>query len=442
MKHSLQANFNSKDIVKYTIPTIFMMIFMSCYTIVDGVFVSNFVNETALAAINIVYPAISFVFALSLMLATGANAVIGKLLGERQEVHARQFFTLIYIVGAIMGVLLCALIISFNEPILTFLNADGELFAYAKNYLVTMTFFVPMMVLQIYTQIFFITAGKPSLGFLSCFIGGVTNIILDYVFIVLFNLGISGAALATGAGAAIPAVFGVIYFATNRKCPLHFVRPKWEGAKLLHSLVNGMSEFVTSVSIAVTTLLFNIILMDIAGESGVVAITVILYVQMIQTAIYTGYSFGVSPVISFKYGEQNHAQLQKIMKTSMWFMALASLITVALSFIFTQNFVNIFVPQDSSTFDVATNGFRLFALSYIFMGFNIFASAMFTALSNGKISAFISINRSFVIIVICLLTLPQLMGINGVWLAVPIAELLSFLLCAFMYFRNKSVYNY
>ncbi len=442
MKHNLQATFNTKSLIKYAIPTILMMIFMSTYTIVDGVFVSNFVNETALAAINIVYPAVSFVFALSFMLATGANAVIGKLLGERENLHARQFLTLIYIVGTLLGIVLSALMIYFHRPVLIFLNADNELYAYAKDYLLTLSLFIPMMVLQIYTQIFFITSGKPYLGFFSCFLGGVSNIILDYIFIVLLDLNITGAALATGLGATIPAIFGVIFFAANKNQPLQFTRPKWEPHTLFHSLVNGMSEFVTSVSISITTFLFNIILMDIAGESGVVAITVILYVQMIQTAIYTGYSFGISPVISFKYGEKNHAQLKQIMKTSMWFMVVSSIITVAVSFMFSDAFVAIFVSPTSSTFLLSTNGFRIFSLSYIFMGFNIFASAMFTALSNGKISAFISINRSLIIIVICLLILPNLLGINGVWLAVPIAELFSLILSAWQFYKNKSIYKY
>ncbi len=440
--NKLQTSFNTKSLLKYAFPTIFMIIFMSTYSIVDGVFVSNFVNESALSAINIAYPAITVVFALGFMLVTGSNAIIGKLMGERKDYEAKQFFTLIYIVGTLLGIILMGIIIIFINPILVFLNAQGSLYSYAKDYLFIYSLFMPMAVLQIYTQSFFVTAGKPGLGFFTCFLGGIANIILDYVFIVMLGLGIKGAALATGIGCTIPALYGILYFAFNKKSPLKFVKPKWSGRLLLQSITNGMSEFVTSIAMSVTTLLFNVILMQIAGESGIAAITVILYVQMMQTAIYAGYSFGISPIISYKFGEQNHAQLKQIMKTSFYFLIISSLITLVLSLIFAEIAVGIFIPKSSATFNLAVNGFRIFSLAYIFAGFNIFASSLFTALSNGKISAFLSFNRTLIFIVICLLTLPYILGINGVWLAVPIAEALSFILAAWQYFKNKRIYNY
>ncbi len=441
-EHSLKATFDTKSLLKYAFPTILMMIFMSTYTIVDGVFVSNFVNENALASINIVYPIISFVVALGLMFSTGSNAIIAKYMGEHKDYLANRFFTLVYIVGAFLSVVLMGLILVFNEPLLVFLNATGELYTYSKDYLIITACFAPMIFLQVYSQSFFVTAGKPALGFLICFIGGLSNIVLDYVFIALLGFGIQGAALATGIGNAIPGIFGVVYFAVKRKSPLRFVKPIWQTKTLLMSLLNGMSEFVNNASISITTLLFNIILMQMIGETGVAAISVILYVQMMQVAIYMGYSFGVAPVISFKYGEQNHPQLKQIMKTSVVFISVCSVATVILSFIFAELAVGIFIPMSSETFSIAVSGFRIFSLSYFFMGFNIFVSSMFTAFSNGKISAFLSINRSLIIIVISLLTLPYFLGITGVWLAVPIAEFVSIILGTVQYFKYKNTYKY
>ncbi len=440
--NKLSRQFTTKTLLLYALPTILMMIFMSSYTTIDGIFVSEFVGENALAAINIVYPAYGLTWSLGLMFATGANAIIGKFLGEKKEELAKQFFTLIYLVGIVASILLAGVLIIFIEPILELLKTSELLYPYAKDYLFTFSFFIPMAFLQVFTQTFFISAGKPILGFVSCLAGGITNIILDYVFLDLLSMGISGAAIATGLGFCVPGIFGIVYFAVKRNSPLCFVKPKWEGKRLLSSVVNGSSEFVTNVAASITTFLFNAILLDLASESGVTSITVILYVQMLQAAIYGGYSFGVSSVISYKYGSMDKLQLQKITRVSFRFIAIASVVVIAFSFIFADFAVSLFVDPESSTYPMTLNGFRLFAFAYIFMGFNIFTSTLFTSLSNGKISALLSILRTLVFTVICLLTLPNIIGINGVWLAVPLAEALTFIFSMIFYKWGKSIYHY
>lgn len=441
-KNILSQEFNKHSLMKYALPTIIMMVFMSTYIVVDGIFVARFINEDGLSAVNMVTPIINFVIALALMLATGANATIGKFMGEKKDNEAKELFTVIYIVGIILGIITSIIILVFSEIILNLLGINDILYSYANDYLISLSLFLPMLFFQIFTQLFFVVAGKPSLGFISCVLGGITNIILDYVFIVIFDLGIKGAGLATGVGFTITGLIGILYFSLNKKSPLHFVKPKLDFKQLMGSLYNGMSEFVGNISMAITTLFFNIILLNIAGVAGVASISVILYIQMIQTAIYMGFSIGVSPIISYKYGQQNHEQLKKVIKISFTFIGITSLATILISVLFADKAVAIFISPESETFAMAKKGLMIFSLAYAFMGFNIFTSAMFTALSNGKVSAILSITRSLVFVIICLLVLPHILGINGVWLAIPLAELLAIFLARKYYKKNRIVYNY
>ncbi len=440
--NALANDFNGRQLIKYTIPTIIMMLFMSTYTIVDGIFVANFVNEDALSAVNIVFPIIILAGAVGMMLAIGANAVVSKVMGEGHEEQARGFFTFVYLIGGLFGIVSTALILPFADVILPLLGTNDVLDPYAESYFYAVIPFMSMLFLQVFTQVFFITAGVPQIGFFACFAGGMTNIALDFVFIALLDLGIVGAGIATGLGATVPAVFGIVYFAVMRRCTLHFVRPLVDLKRLASSMYNGMSEFVTNIAASITMFMFNVILMRIAGEAGVAAITVIMYIQMIQMAIYTGYSIGVSPVIGYKFGQQNRSQLHKISVFSLKLVAVASIATTALSLVFAELAVGVFISPDSPTFDMAVQGFRIFSVAYIFMGFNIYGSALFTALSNGKVSAILSVTRTLVLLVTLLLLLPQLFGIIGVWLAVPVAELLSVGMFYYAFKKNKEFYGY
>ncbi len=444
MNSPLARNFNMIELLKYTLPSMVMMIFMSTYSIIDGVFVSTFVGESALAATNLVMPLLGIVMAVGLMFATGGNAVIAKLLGQGKQREAQQFLTVIYIIGGILGGVLTAVVLIFPDELLGMLNVSDTLYPFAKDYMLSLAGFLIPVFFMVFIQSFMVTAGHPMFGLILSLAGGITNIILDYIFISpkLLNMGIFGAGLATGIGNALPGVIGFFYFLCSRKCVLHFVKPKLKLKTLGQSMFNGSSELVGSLATSITTLMFNFILMSIVGDAGVAAISVILYIQMFQNAIYTGYTLGVAPIIAFKYGEGNHSALHRVVMQSFSIISVASILVIVLTLMFSSEAVGIFISRDSETFQMARSGLLLFLPSYLFMGFNIFFSAMFTSLSNGKVSAIISVLRSLVLIVVALIILPQIFGLNGVWLSVPAAEFLAIMVSFYLYKKHKKQYNY
>lgn len=436
----LSQHFTTKSLLQYALPSVCMMLFLSVYTIIDGVFVAQFVGETALSAINIVYPILCIYFAIAMMFATGGTAIMGKFMGEQKEKEARSFLSVLYIVAIGIAVFLGIISFLFPNEIVELLGAKDELVPYAYDYFVSLSPFALGFFLQVYAQAFFVLAGKPVQGFAVCFLGGITNIILDYIFIApnMMNLGITGAGLATGIGNSVPAVYGLVYFACNRKGSLYFGKAIFRWKLLKKSMYNGMSEFVSQLSTAITTLLFNVILFELVGADGVAAISVILYIQMMQIGIYFGYSIGIAPIISYKFGEQNQLELDEVVKISFKFIAMASLVTIAISFIFADVATGIFIDRESATFGMTTNGLRIFSIAYLFMGINIFMSSLFTALSNGRVSAILSLARTFVFLIGSLLILPKFIGIVGVWLAVPIAECVT---CLMSYYFYKKEYQ-
>ncbi len=440
----LAKQFTMKALLAYTMPSVFMMIFMSTYTIIDGMFVANIVGEDALAAVNIVFPLFGIIFAVSLMFATGGNAIIARLLGAGNAKEANEFLSVLYILGALLGVIISVLGFSFPDQTLGLLGVNDALYPYARDYLLSLCAFAAPVIFQVFAQSFFVTAGKPMLGFLVCIMGGVTNIVLDYIFISpnLLNLGIAGAGLATGLGNVLPGIFGLCYFLFNKNSNLRFALPKINLKRLIHSMGNGMSELVNSLALSITTMMFNFILLGLAGEEGVAAISVILYIQQFQTAIYFGYTIGVAPIIAYKYGKDDKNSLYKIMRQSLLLITVASALIIVVTILFMEDAVSIFISQDSPTFDMAKTGLLLFMPSYLFMGYNVFTSSMFTAFSNGKVSAIISILRSLVFIVLMLMILPNVFGLNGVWLAIPVAEMLSFFVSLYFFRVGRAVYGY
>ncbi|MGI5958314.1 MAG: MATE family efflux transporter [Massiliimalia sp.] len=441
-KHNLAQTFDLKKLLRFVMPTIIMMIFMSLYTSVDGAFVSRLISEDALAAVNVVYPVLSLVLALGLMFATGANAIISRKLGEGKPEEARRFFTAIYITGFGCGVLISVIGFLFQPQILALLGATDNLREYVQDYYQTLMPFAALSFWQMFAQNFFVTEGKPHIGLIVSILGGVSNIVLDYIFIAWFHMGIAGAALATGIGYSIPGIFGALYFTFHRSGILFFTKPSCSGRSMLHTITNGSSELVNNLSVAITTLLFNLTMLKYAGESGVSAITVILYVQFIQAAIYFGYAQGISPVISYKYGESNHQQLRYLIRTSIQLLVGCSIVVVILSFLFANPAIGLFISPDSPTFAMTKRGFLIFSSAYLFMGINVFLSALFTAFGNGKVSALLSFLRTLVFIVGTLLLLPLFLGIDGVWVAVPISEFLSVIIGFVFYLKYRSVYHY
>lgn len=440
--NSLQKNITPAFILKFALPSVIMMVFNSFYTMVDGGFVSNYVGTNALSAINIVYPAFNFILAIGIMLATGGSAVVAKQMGEGKNLQARQSFSLIAVCGVAVSVIISIISICFTKNIVLALGANDTIYNYCYDYAFHISLFIPFSMLQILFQFFFSTNGKPGLGLLSTVIGGISNIIFDYIFIVLLNMGIKGAAIATGIGFTIPSIIGLIYFFRKGKSALYFVKPVFRWNIIVRSCINGSSEMVSNLSVAITTFLFNLIMMKYLGEDGVAAITIVFYAQFLFTAVFFGYTSGVAPLISYNYGAQNKKRLKKLFHTSIIFIATCSVLAYGFSNLLAEDVVGIFTETGSSVFDLAIQGMRIFALSFLFMGFNIFASGMFTALSNGKVSAMLSFLRTFVFIILAILILPNLLEVNGVWLSIPVAEFLALIISMWYIIKWKKVYEY
>lgn len=441
MSNSIAKDFKFFSLLRFAFPTMIMMLFMSLYTIVDGVFISRLVGTDALSASNIVYPVLCLVIAIGIMLATGGSAIIARKIGEGNEADARRDFSFLILVGVLLGIFLMIVGNVFIGPIVRLLGATDILVDDAIGYLSVSLYLAPACILQLLFQTFFVTAGKPLIGLILTTSGGVVNMILDYIFMGPLQMGVEGAALATGIGQLIPAVFGMLYFFFVRKS-LYFVRPKFRLHVLTESCSNGSSEMVTNLSNAIITYLFNIMMLKFLGEPGVAAITIVLYGQFLFNALYMGFSMGVAPVISYNHGSKNTRMLQKLFKICIRFISISSVIITVLALVSSPVIVRIFTPEETSTYTIAKSGFFLFSFNYIFAGLNIFASSMFTAFSDGRISAVISFVRTFVLILINILILPYLIDVNGIWLAVPIAECLTVMLSVYYFWKKKGDYNY
>lgn len=441
MANQLDRDYRFASLLRFALPSIVMMIFMSLYTMVDGFFIARFVSSDALSAVNLVFPAISLVLALGIMLSTGGSAMVARRMGAGDEAGACRSFTLLTLVAVGVGVAFTVIGATLSQPIAWLLGARGELLTIGTIYLRILLLSGPAYMLQLLFQGFFVTAGKPSLGLGLVVAAGITNMVLDYVFVVPLNLGVAGAALATVTGYLIPAVAGIVFFAT-RKQGLRFLRPKWEGRMLAQTCFNGSSEMVTNISSAIITFLFNRYMLRFLGSDGVAAITIILYAQFLLTALYMGFSMGVAPIISFNHGAENTARLQKVFRSCLAFLALSALLVFGAALAFAEPAVSLFSPAGTAVYAIAVPGFRLFAPGYLFAGVGIFTSALFTAFSDGKISAFISLLRTFGFILLGLLVLPTFLDVNGVWLAVLFAELLSALVSVLLLRWGRKKYHY
>lgn len=398
-------------------------------------------GTNALSAANIVYPVISIVFAVGIMLSTGGSALIAKKLGEGKEREAREDFSFLTLVSFLFGIAILLIGNIFIEPIVRALGSTDALLPYCVDYLSVSLLLAPAAMLQMMFQTFFVTAGKPLIGLMLTISGGVANMILDYLFMGPFNMGISGAALATGIGELIPAVIGLFYFLFTRHS-LYLTKPVVRFQVLKESCFNGSSEMVTNLSTAVVTYLFNITMLKFLGEPGVAAITIVLYGQFLFNALYMGFSMGVAPVISYNHGSQNLPLLKRIFKICIGFISISSILITIMALVSSPVIVEIFTPIGSATYDIAKTGFFLFSINYIFAGINIYSSSMFTAFSDGKVSALISFVRTFVLIVLNILLLPYLIGVNGVWLAVPAAEFMTLFLSVYLFYKKRDVYHY
>ncbi len=426
------------NILKFAIPTIAMSVFMSFYTMVDGLFVSNLVGTKALSAINLAAPLIQLVTAISTMLATGGSAVIMKKMGEQKSEEAKEDFTFLILVNVVTGFVMCGLGYLLMDKVFAGMGLSADVSGYCMEYLSRYLLFTVPVLLMNNFSLYMIASGRATLSLICSVAGGVLNMVLDYVFIAIFGMGIGGAAVATGIGYSVTAVAGLFVF-SSKKSLLHFKKPVIRFRVLANAAANGCSEMATALVTGIITMMFNWTMLRYVGEDGVAAVTIIMYVLMFASSLYTGYSYGVAPMLSYYYGGQDNIKLKKLVCTSLKVIAVISIITVAASFIMTKPLVSVFARPDNPVYGLAVTGNRICTIALFFIGFNIFASGMFTALSNGAVSAILAFSRSFLFILITMLVV---FGVNGIWMATPVAELMALALSLGMFIIYRKKYHY
>ncbi len=442
MNIGLSEHFTYKKLIKFTLPTIIMMIFTSIYGVVDGIFVSNCVGSDAFAAVNLIIPAIMILGTIGFMMGTGGSALVSKTIGEGDKDKANRYFSMLIYLLAIIGFIFTVFGVIIVEPMAKLLDADENMLQDCVVYGRTLLIFLVPFCLQNAFQSFLIVAEKPTFGLIISIISGVTNMILDFLLIYVFKMGVLGAALATGISQVIGVVVPIVYFASKKNNILQFTKTKFELKPIIQSCTNGSSEMLTNLSMSLVNMLFNMQLMKYAGSDGVVAFGIIMYVGFIFSGTYLGYSIGTAPIIGYHYGAENNDELKSLLKKSIILIAVTSLVMTGLAELLSKLLASIFVSYDEGLLNLTTNAIRLFSTSYLISGFNIFSSSFFTALNNGFVSAAISFLRTLVFQVIMIFLLPLIWGINGIWLAVTIAELLSLFVCIMFLVKNKKKYKY
>lgn len=443
MRIQLSDHFTYSRLIRFVTPSIVMMIFTSIYGVVDGLFVSNLVGKTPFTAINLIWPYIMCLSVLGFMLGSGGSALVSRSLGEGQKKRANQEFSLLVCVAIALGIIITILGIVFMRPVAKLFGAEGELVDLCVLYGNIVMSAQTAFMLQTMFQIFFITAEKPNLGLFFTVAAGVTNMVLDFLFIAVFHWGLVGAALATALSQVVGGIGPLFYFARHNCSLLKLGKTKWDGKALLQACTNGSSELMTNLSSSVVNVLYNLQLLRLAGEDGVAAYGVIMYANFIFIGVFVGFSIGVAPVVGYHFGADNRPELKSLFRKSLVLMFSAGLAMLILGQVLAAPLSRIFVGYDAALLALTTRGFQLYAISFLLMGFNIFGSAFFTALSNGPISAAISFLRTLVFQVAAILLLPLLFpGADGVWLAVVAAEALALVVTVFFFIKKKGQYHY
>lgn len=442
MRIQLSDHFTYRRLFRFVLPSILMIICTSVYSIVDGFFVSNFVGKTPFAAINLVMPVLMAVGTIGFMIGTGGSAIVSKAMGEGKKEQASQYFSMLIYTSFIFGVVISIAGFLFMRPISEALGATGELLENCVLYGRILFCAMPFFILQYAFQSFFVAAEKPGLSLKVNIAAGLTNAVLDYLLIVVFPLGLAGAAIATIVGQVVGGIVPILYFAGKSDSPLRLIKAGFNGRILRNTCINGSSEMVTNLSSSVINVLYNFQLMKFAGENGVAAYGVVMYVNIIFMAIFLGYSMGSAPIVSYHYGAGNHQELKNLFRKSIRFLLGSGVILVVLSEVFAEPLVKIFASRDAELLAITIRGFRLYAIAFLVMGFNVWGSAFFTALNNGAVSAVISFLRTLVFQIIAVLVLPIIFGIDGVWLSIVVAEVLSLAVTGFFLVTRKNRYQY
>ena len=445
MAIQLSDHFTYKRLLRFVLAPIFMMIFTSIYSVVDGFFVSNYAGHDSFVAVNLIWPVLMILGCVGFMFGAGGTAIVSKTLGEGDKKRANEYFTLVVIVTVAIGVLFGVVFYFLLPFVVTLIGGKGaqasDAVVYSRILMATMPFFM----LQNLFQSFFITAEKPKLGFVFTVCSGVINMTLDALFIAVFKWGIIGAAVATALAQAVGGIAPIVYFACKNSSLLRFVKTKWYGRALLQACFNGSSELLGNIAMSLVSIIYNLQLFKIAGEDGdgVAAFGVIMYVQFVFIAIFIGYCLGVAPIVGYDFGADNRKELQNIFKKSLIIIAITSVVMTALAVSLADVIAWIYMWGDTpELIPMTARGMRLYSICFLFSGFCMFCSSFFTALNNGLISAIVSFMRTLVFQIICIYVLPLIWGLDGIWLATPVAELLSALLCLVMFIVNNRRYDY
>ena len=442
MEINLSEHFTYKKLIKFTFPTIIMMIFTSIYGVVDGVFISNVVGSDAFASINLIMPVIMIIGTIGFMIGTGGSAIISKTLGEGKKEEANKQFSMLVYLEIILGILFTIIAIIFLRPIAKMLGATeemmGDCLTYGRILLVGMTAFI----LQNSFQSFMVVAEKPRFGLMISIAAGLTNMILDFLLIYVFRIGVAGAAIATITSQFVGTIIPLVYFSRKNSTMLKLGKTKFDLSTIIKTCTNGSSEMVTNLSMSLVNILFNVQLMKFAGANGVSAYGIIMYVGFIFVGTYMGYSVGTAPIIGYHYGAGNKEELRSLLSKSLKLLGIVAIIMTSLAEILAKPLASIFVSYDKELLELTINALRLYSLSYIISWFNIFASSFFTALNNGFISALISFLRTLLFQVVMILILPAIFEINGIWISVVCAEILAVIVSITCFVKNRKKYEY
>ncbi len=443
MPLSITGSFNYTRLLRFTFPSVVMMLFTSVYVIADGYFVSNWVGKTALAAVNFAYPILMILGCIGFMFGTGASALISKKLGEQMEKEAEDIFSFIVVFSIVLGIALTLLGLLFIDRILALMGATGELLEMSSIYARIIVSCLPFYILQYEFQCLFVTADKPRLGLYVTVCAGLTNIIFDALFIAVFNMGITGGAVATALSQVVGGLIPLVYFmrknSSRLRLRLHFSL-NWRNLGRIAG--NGSSEFLSNVAASVVGTVYNLQLLKYSGEDGLAAYGVIMYVGIIFVSLFIGYSVGSAPIIGYNYGAGNTAHLKKIVKESFIIIGAESVLMFALSLLLARPLAIIFVSYDKALMEFTIHAFALYSISFLFCGFSMYSSSLFTALNNGLVSAVISFMRSLVFQIACVLIIPLILGLDGIWLSTVFSELLSLILSFVFVFALKRRYGY
>ena len=442
MRIQLSEHFTYSKLLRFTFPSIVMMIFTSIYSVVDGLFVSNFVGKTPFAALNLVYPVIMILGTLGFMVGTGGSAIVAKTMGEGKPELANQYFSLLVAASAVGGAAISLAGVLLARPISLALGAEGEMLEYCVLYGNVLSLALVPFMLQNVFQSFLVTAERPKMGLWVTVAAGITNILLDFLFVAVFQWGLAGAAAATALSQGVGGLVPLLYFLSGRNEILHlsWVKPDW--GVLWATCTNGFSEVMSNISSAVVGILYNFQLIRLAGEDGVAAFGTIMYVNFFFLAISLGYSIGSSPIISYHYGAENYQELQGLFKKSLLLNGGVGIAMTVASALVARPLTGIFVGYDPVLFEMTVQGFLVYSLRYIFSGIVIFASGFFTALGDGLTSAVISFLRAIIFQVAMILILPELFGVDGIWLVGITAETLATLVACFFFAAKRDQYHY